>query len=116
MWTYPRPSCPDHPSSEELSAAKVEARIHKVLDHRVNSTPSADPVPLRRGIASVRVSNLGPFLATFMILSFHCAHDLAHSLGGSHSEPWDADPPTDVVGQEVRHASSEETWAREERD
>jgi hypothetical protein len=50
MWTYPGLSCPDCPSSEELSAAEVEAQIHKVLDLGVNLNPGPDPVPLRRGI------------------------------------------------------------------
>jgi hypothetical protein len=56
---------------------EVEARIRKVLDLGVIPTPSADPVPLRRGITSVRVSTLGPVSTTFMILSFHCCRDLA---------------------------------------
>jgi hypothetical protein len=77
MWTYPGPYCPDRPSSEELSVAEVEPRIHKVLVLGVNLTPGADPVPLWRGIASVRVSTLGPVLEAFVILSFHYAHDLA---------------------------------------
>jgi hypothetical protein len=46
----------------------------------------------------------------FVILSFHCTHDLVLGLGGGHGEPQDA------VGWEARHASSEELWAREERD
>jgi hypothetical protein len=41
MWMYPGPSCPDRPSSKELSAVEVEARIHKVLHHGVNPTPGA---------------------------------------------------------------------------
>jgi hypothetical protein len=82
LWTYLGPYCPDRPSSEELSVAEVEPRIHKVLDLGVNLTPGADPVPLRRGITSVRVSTLGPVLEAFVILSFHCARDLAQALGG----------------------------------
>jgi hypothetical protein len=76
MWTYPGPSCPDHPSSDELSVAEVEAWIDKVLDLGVNPTPSAGPIPLQRGIASVRVSTLGPVLVAFTILSFQCTRDL----------------------------------------
>jgi hypothetical protein len=77
MCTYPGPSCLDRPSSEELSAALLEASIYRVLDLRVIPTPSASPVPLRRGIASARISTLGPVSTAFVILSFHCAHDLA---------------------------------------
>jgi hypothetical protein len=40
-------SCPGHLSSEELSAAEVEAQIHKVLELGVISIPGAGPVPLR---------------------------------------------------------------------
>jgi hypothetical protein len=46
MWVYPGPSCPDCPSSEELSAAKVEDRIHMVLDLGVNPNLGPGPVPL----------------------------------------------------------------------
>jgi hypothetical protein len=46
MWTYPGPSCPNHPSSQELSAVEVEEWIHKVLDLRVVLTPGSGPVPL----------------------------------------------------------------------
>jgi hypothetical protein len=77
MWMYPRPSCPDCPSSEELRAVEVDAQIHKVLDLKVNPNPRVGPVSLWRGIASSRVSMLGPVLAAFMILSFHYAHGLA---------------------------------------
>jgi hypothetical protein len=90
MWTYLGPSSPDPPSSEDLSMVEVEAWIHKVLDLGVISTPGASPVPLRRGITSVRVSNLGPIDAAFMILSFHYTRDLAQGLGeamASHEMP-----------------------------
>jgi hypothetical protein len=76
MWMYPGLSYPDCPSSEELSEMEVEAQIHKVLDLGVNLNSGANPVPLRRGITSVRVSTLGPVSSAFMILSFHCACDL----------------------------------------
>jgi hypothetical protein len=55
MWTYPRPSCSDCPSSKELSVVEVEAQIHKVLDLGVILTPPVLTIPLRRGMASVRV-------------------------------------------------------------
>jgi hypothetical protein len=86
MWTYPRLSYPDRPSSEELSAVEVEARIRKVLDFEVILTPGAGPILLQGGIASVRVSTLGPVAMAFVILSFHCAHDLVHGLGGGRDE------------------------------
>jgi hypothetical protein len=63
MWLYPGPSCTDRPSSEELSAAEVDAWIHKVLNIGVNPNPRAGPAPLQGGIASARVSMLGPVLA-----------------------------------------------------
>jgi hypothetical protein len=116
MWTYPGPSCPNRPSSEELSAVEVEARIHKVLALGVIPTTGAGPIPLRRGIASVRISTLDPIFMAFMILSFHYACDLVQGLGGGCGEPRDADPPADAVGREARHASSEKMWAWEERD
>jgi hypothetical protein len=79
-------SCPDRPTSEELSVVEVEAWIHKVLDLGVNPTPSACPIPLRSGIASVMVSTLGPVSMAFAILSFHCTRDLQQDLGGDRGE------------------------------
>jgi hypothetical protein len=50
MWTYPRPSCSDCPSSKELSVVEVEAQIHKVLDLGVILTPGAShPLTKRDG-------------------------------------------------------------------
>jgi hypothetical protein len=116
MWTYSGPSCLDHPSSEELSVAEMEARIRKVLDLRVNMNPGSGPVPLWRGIASVRVGTLGPVSTTFMSIFFHYAHDLAQGLGGGRDKPRDVDSPSDATRWEARHASSEETWVHEERE
>jgi hypothetical protein len=74
MWAYMWSSCPDCPSSKELSVVEVEARIYKVLDLGVIPTPSADPVPLRRGIANVRVNTLGPI---FRLSQFYLFTTLA---------------------------------------
>jgi hypothetical protein len=41
---------------------EVEVQIRKILDLGVIPTPGAGQVPLLRGIASVSVSTLGPFL------------------------------------------------------
>jgi hypothetical protein len=116
MWMYPGPSCPDHPSSEELSAVEVHSWIHKVLDLGVNLNPRAGPTPLQGGVASDRVSTLGPISVAFMILSFHCARDLMQGLGGGRSEPRDADPPEDAARREAKRASHGETWAQRERE
>jgi hypothetical protein len=113
MWAYPGRICPNRPFYEELSVVEVDARIHRVLDLGVNPTPRAGPIPLRRGIASARVSTLGPVSVTFAILSFNCACDLAQGPRGSHGEPWDADLLVDATRLEARHATGEETWARE---
>jgi hypothetical protein len=96
----------------------VDARIHKVLDHVVNLTLRANPIPLWRGIASVRVSTLGPILAAFTILSFCCTRVLVQGLGGSHGEPWDTNLLMDAARWEARHASDEETraWGVRERE
>jgi hypothetical protein len=90
MWLYPGPSCPDHPSSEELSSVEVDSRIHMFLDLRVYLNPRAGPAPMERGVASNRVIMLGPILVTFAVLSFHYASDLVQGLGGIHGEPRDA--------------------------
>jgi hypothetical protein len=74
---YPRPCCPDCPSSKELSVIEVNSWIHKVLDLGVNLSPRFDPAPLQGGLASTRVSTLGPILVAYAILSFHCSRDLA---------------------------------------
>jgi hypothetical protein len=116
MWMYPGPRCPDHPSSEELSTANVHSWIHKVLDLGVNPNPRAGPTPLHGGVASDRVSMLGPILAAFTILSFHCARDLMQGLGGGRSEPRDADPPEDAARREAKCASDGETRAQRERE
>jgi hypothetical protein len=52
----------------------------------------------------------------FVILSFHCAHDPTHGLGGSHVKPWDANMSSDATRREASHASNEETQAHEERE
>jgi hypothetical protein len=70
MWMNLGLSYPDRPSSEELCAEEVDARIHKVLDLEVNPNPGPGLVPLRRGIASVRVGTSGPVSVAFTILSF----------------------------------------------
>jgi hypothetical protein len=116
MWMYLGPSYIDRPSSEVLSAAEVEDQIHKVLDLGVNLNSGAGPVPLRRGIASVRVSTLAPVSVAFTNLSFCCACDLAQGLGGGHGEPWDADVPSDAARWEVRHPSSLETRVHDGRE
>jgi hypothetical protein len=46
MWMYLGQSCPDRPSSVELSAVEVEAQIYKVLDLSANPNPGVSPVPL----------------------------------------------------------------------
>jgi hypothetical protein len=102
MWTYLGLSCPNRPSAEELSAAEVKARIHKVLDLEVNPNPG----PIQRGIASIRVSTSGLVSAAFTIISFHYAHNLAQGLGGDRDEPRDANSPLDATRWEARHASS----------
>jgi hypothetical protein len=94
MWMYPGPSCPDRPSSEELSTMEVDAQIHKVLDLRVSPNHLANPIPLWRGVTGAWVSTLGLILVVFAILSFHCARDLAQGLGvavvscGMSTRPW----------------------------
>jgi hypothetical protein len=67
MWVYPGSSCPDCPTSEELSPVEVEAQIHKVMDLEVNLNPDPYLVHLRRGIVS----------AAFTIRSFHYTHNPA---------------------------------------
>jgi hypothetical protein len=52
----PLPSLP-----KELSVVEVETQICKVLEFVVIPSPGAGPNPLQRGIASVRVSTLGPY-------------------------------------------------------
>jgi hypothetical protein len=71
---------------------------------------------LQGGVASDRVSTLGPISVAFMILSFHCARDLMQGLGGGRSEPRDADPPEDAARREAKRASHGETWAQRERE
>jgi hypothetical protein len=77
VWMYLGQSYPDRPSSKELGAIEVDTRIHKVMYVKVNSNPRAGLVPLWRGVASARVSMLGPVLAAFTILSFHYICNLA---------------------------------------
>jgi hypothetical protein len=106
IWVYPGSSCLNRPSPEELSAAEVEAWIHKVLDSAIITSHRASPDPLRRGIASVRVSTLGSISMAFTILSFHCARDFAQGVEDGRGELWDADPPVEASVQEASHASN----------
>jgi hypothetical protein len=82
MWLYPGSSCPNRPSSEELSAMEINTRIHKVLDLGANLNPGAGPAPLQEGVASTSVSMFRPISVSYMILSFHHAHNLKQGLGG----------------------------------
>jgi hypothetical protein len=84
------------------------------LDLRVNLKPSPGPIPQQRRIARVGVSTSGPVSVAFTILSFHYTLNLAQGLGGGCSEPRDVDLSSNATRQEARHASHEETWAREE--
>jgi hypothetical protein len=83
MGMYLGPCCPDRASSEELSTMEVDARIHKVLDLGVSPDLRVRPVPLQRGIASARVSTLGPVSAAFVILSFTVLMILHRVLGAT---------------------------------
>jgi hypothetical protein len=56
MWLYPGPSCPNHPSFEELSAAEINTRIRTVLDLEANLTSGIGPIPLQEWVANTRVS------------------------------------------------------------
>jgi hypothetical protein len=49
-----------------------------------------------------------------MILSFHCACDLAQGLRCGHGESRGTDPPVDASGQEARHALNGAVHACEE--
>jgi hypothetical protein len=84
MGMYPGLNCPNGPSSDELSMAEIDTRIHKVLYLEVILNPRASLTPFQRGVTSLRVSTLGTISAAFAILSFHCAHDSAHGLRGDH--------------------------------
>jgi hypothetical protein len=66
---------------------EVDTRIHRVLDLGVNLKPGAGPAPLQEGVASARVSTLGPVLTAFMILSFHCARGLTQGVRDCCGEP-----------------------------
>jgi hypothetical protein len=86
------------------------------LDLGVNPNLGLGPVSLRRRIANVRVSTSSPVSVAFTILSFHDAGNLAQGLGDGRGKPRDANSPLDAARLEVRHASGEETQAREERE
>jgi hypothetical protein len=106
MWAYLGSSSLNRSSPEELSAAEVEAQIHRVIDFIVNPLRGASSDPFRRGNASVSVSTLGPVSASFTILSFHRAHDFIEGLGDGRSKLWDVDPPVEATGWEASHASN----------
>jgi hypothetical protein len=116
MGMYPGPNCPNRPSLEELSTVEVDARIHKVLDLGVSPNPRVGPIPLRRGIASARVSTLGPVWVAFMILSSHGAHDFALGPRGSRDVSREATSPEDAAMWEAKRTPSEEMWVRRERE
>jgi hypothetical protein len=116
MWVYPGSSCPDRPSLKELSVVQVEARIRKVLDSAATPSPGTGPDPIRRGVASVRLSTLESIATDFMILSFHYAHDLVQGLVCGRNESRGTDLPMDASGQEARQASNGVTRACEERE
>jgi hypothetical protein len=59
---------------------------------------------------------MDPISVAFTIISFHCAHNLAHGLGGGRGESWDANPPEDTSRWEAKHSSDESAWAQRERE
>jgi hypothetical protein len=66
---------------------KVDAQMHKVLDLRVKPNPGAGLAPLQGGVASARVSTLGPVFTAFTVLSFHRTCDIAQGLRDGRGEP-----------------------------
>jgi hypothetical protein len=56
MWMYPRPSCPNHPFSEELGEVEINTRIHRVHDHGADLNLGVDPTHIREGVDNTRVS------------------------------------------------------------
>jgi hypothetical protein len=97
MWAYSGLSCPDRPSSEELSVVEVEAlKSIRSWISGSNRTPVLGPIPYR-GIASVRVSTSSLFSVAFTILSFHCALDPMQGLRGGNGKPRDANSPSDAT-------------------
>jgi hypothetical protein len=67
-------------------------------------------------VASAWFSMQGPVLVAFVILSFHCAHDLGQGLVGGCGEPWGADLHEDAENLEAKCTSDEETLALRERE
>jgi hypothetical protein len=116
MGMYPGLNCPDRPSPKELSMVEVDARIHKVLDLGLSPNPRVGPVPLRRGIASVTVSTLGPVLVAFMILSSHGSHDFPLGPRGDHDVSWEATSAEDAARWEAKCTPGEEMWVQRERE
>jgi hypothetical protein len=100
-WLYPGPSCPNYPFSDELGDAEVNTRIHKVLAHRADLNPGADPSPIHIH-----------FLAVCAISSSHHARVLAQSLGYTRSVPQGVTLPEDMAKQEVNCARNEKLRAR----
>jgi hypothetical protein len=107
MWLYPRPSCPNRPSFEELSVVEIDFRIHKVFDLGVDPNPRAGPAPLQEGFANATVSTPGPALVAYVILSFHHARSLAQGLSGGRDELCDASLPGDAARWEAKNAFKE---------
>jgi hypothetical protein len=50
---YPGPSCPNRHCSEELSAAEVDSRIHKVLDLKVDPNPGPALPLCKKGLPAL---------------------------------------------------------------
>jgi hypothetical protein len=74
MWMYPRPSCPDHPFSEDLGDIEINTQIHWVLAHGAVLNLGAGPVPLSEGVGIPWVSPLGPtfrYLFQFQLLNVY---------------------------------------------
>jgi hypothetical protein len=113
MWLYLGPSCPDRPSSEELSATEINTRIYKAMDLGANPNLGAGLAPLQEGVASTRVSMLRHVLVAHAIQSFHRAHGLMQGLEGACSEPWDANMPEAALRWKVNQAPNEKMQAIE---
>jgi hypothetical protein len=96
---------------------EVDSQIHKVLNLGVDLNPGAGPgpTPLQEGVASARLSMLGPISMAYAILSFYHARGLVQGLGGGHGKPWDASLPEDAARREAKNGFNKKAWAQKER-
>jgi hypothetical protein len=100
MWTYPRPSYPDQPSFEELSAVEINTQIHMVLYLEANPNPRAGPTPCKKWLPAPGLVCLDLFrwlTQSYLYITLTALHRVSGAPTVNHRavKEWGDDTPNE---------------------